>query len=221
MLITLTGNLSWLYTSDIKRLWLRVFLIFMIRTIAASIWYWRSWKTLSVVLACSSTWKKTNGWRKIATRLKGLEARIQDKSHTVSFIWIWFILILKSLCLKSSLHENLSPSSTSLLFGILVSTRAFPQASDCRVLRSSLSSVNRQQSQTGFRSAMLHDDTGWTPRLFIRQHTYSCCQLDLLQGELLAFVKHQQHKCLKKWHLQLLLALQEKKKQTNKGSNYQ
>lgn len=57
-LLTLTGNLSWLYTSDIKRLWLRVFLIFMIRTIAASIWYWRSWKTLSVVLACSSTWNQ-------------------------------------------------------------------------------------------------------------------------------------------------------------------
>lgn len=57
-LITLTGNLSWLYTSDIKRLWLRVFLIFMIRTMAASIWYWRSWKTRSVVLACSSTWRK-------------------------------------------------------------------------------------------------------------------------------------------------------------------
>lgn len=37
VLITLTGNLSWLYTSDIKRLWLRVFLIFMIRTMAASI----------------------------------------------------------------------------------------------------------------------------------------------------------------------------------------
>lgn len=36
-LITLTGNLSWLYTSDIKRLWLRVFLIFIIRTMAASI----------------------------------------------------------------------------------------------------------------------------------------------------------------------------------------
>lgn len=171
MLITLTGNLSWLYTSDIKRLWLRVFLIFMIRTMAASIWYWRSWKTLSVVLACSSTWKNTTGWRKITTRLKGLEARIQDKTPTVSFIWIWFILILKSLCLKSSLHENLSPSSTSLLFGILVSTRAFPQASDCRVRRSSLSSVNRQKSQRGFRSAMLQDEYR-VNTLFLHQTTH-------------------------------------------------
>lgn len=55
--LTLTGNLSWLYTSDTRRLWLRVFLIFMIRTMAASIWYWRSWNTLSVVLACSSTYE--------------------------------------------------------------------------------------------------------------------------------------------------------------------
>ncbi len=72
----------------------------------------------------------------------------QQQSHdrcagsTVSFIWIWLILILKSLCLKSSLQENLSPSSTSLLFGILVRTRAFPQASDCRVRLSSPSSAN-------------------------------------------------------------------------------
>lgn len=57
--ITLTGNLSWLYTSDMRRLWLRVFLIFMMRTMAASIWYCRSWKTLSVVLACSSTCSDT------------------------------------------------------------------------------------------------------------------------------------------------------------------
>lgn len=53
-----------------------------------------------------------------------------ESKHTVSFIWIWFILILNSLCLKSSLQENLSPSSTSLLFGILVRTRALPHASD-------------------------------------------------------------------------------------------
>lgn len=74
--------------------------------------------------------------------LKGGNTRYN--TCTVSFIWIWFILILKSLCLKSSLQENLSPSSTSLLFGILVRTRAFPQASDCRVRRSSLSSVRQQ-----------------------------------------------------------------------------
>lgn len=49
-----TGSSSWLYTSE-TRLWLSVFLIFIIRTIAASIWYCLSWNTLSVVLACSST----------------------------------------------------------------------------------------------------------------------------------------------------------------------
>lgn len=37
--------------------------------------------------------------------------------------------------------------------------------------------------------------------------TYPRCQLDLLQGELLPFVKHQQHQCLEKRHLQLLFAL--------------
>lgn len=37
--------------------------------------------------------------------------------------------------------------------------------------------------------------------------TYPCCQFNLLQGELLPFVKHQQHQCLEKWHLQLLFAL--------------
>lgn len=37
--------------------------------------------------------------------------------------------------------------------------------------------------------------------------TYSRGQFDLLQGELLPFVKHQQHECLEEGHLQLLLAL--------------
>lgn len=83
---------------------------------------------------------------------------LQDNSFTVSFIWIWFILILKSLCLKSSLQENLSPSSTSLLFGILVRTRAFPQASDCSVRRSSLSSVNKQTHRQHFASVWLPDN---------------------------------------------------------------
>lgn len=154
-LLTLTGNLSWLYTSDIKRLWLRAFLIFMIRTIAASIWYWRSWKTLSVVLACSSTWNKSRGSNENPNARNSKET--QGQIQTVSFIWIWFILILKSLCLKSLLHENLSPSSTSLLFGILVSTRAFPQASDCRVRRSSLSSAKRTEMQRWDQGALRHE----------------------------------------------------------------
>ena len=51
---TLTGNLSWLYNSAMSMLWLRVFRIFMMRTMAASTWYCRSWKTRSVVDCCSS-----------------------------------------------------------------------------------------------------------------------------------------------------------------------
>lgn len=133
-----------MYTSDTRRLWLRVFLIFMIRTMAASIWYWRSWNTLSVVLACSSTYEVQQTRMRPSTQYLSHNSNqmrsVQDS--TVSFIWIWLILILKSLCLKSSLHENLSPSSTSLLFGVLVRTRAFPQASDCRVRLSSPSSAN-------------------------------------------------------------------------------
>ena len=78
------------------------------------------------------------------------------QGYTVSFIWIWLILILKSLCLKSSLHENLSPSSMSLLFGTLVRTRALPQASDCRVRRSSLSSItSNTHTQTHFKTFVL------------------------------------------------------------------
>lgn len=132
---------------------------------------------------------------------------LRDNTCTVSFIWIWFILILKSLCLKSSLQENLSPSSTSLLFGILVRTRAFPQASDCRVRRSSLSSVNQQTHKQCFRSVVLHNKCSTTlissskccqPNFDVITQTYSCGQFDLLQGELLSFVKHQQHKCLEK-----------------------
>ena len=92
--------------------------------------------------------RKSTGQSEITRPLR-VKTLLQGNKCTVSFIWIWFILILKSLCLKSSLQENLSPSSTSLLFGILVSTRAFPQASDCRVRRSSLSSVNHQRHRLG------------------------------------------------------------------------
>lgn len=60
--------------------------------------------------------------------------------HTVSFIWIWLIFIRNNLCLKSPLKMNLSPSSTSFPLGLLIRTRALPQASDCNVLRNSLSS---------------------------------------------------------------------------------
>lgn len=41
--LTLTGKVNCLYSSLMSRLWLSVFLIFMMRTIAASIWYCRSW----------------------------------------------------------------------------------------------------------------------------------------------------------------------------------
>lgn len=62
------------------------------------------------------------------------------KRDTVSFIWIWLIFILKSLCLKSSLQMNLSPSSISLPFGFFAKTLALPQANDCSVLLNSPSS---------------------------------------------------------------------------------
>lgn len=42
---------------------------------------------------------------------------------------------------------NLSPSSTSLPFGFLINTRAFPQAKDCKVLLNSLSSVKKFKVQ--------------------------------------------------------------------------
>ena len=58
--VTLTGNLSCSYSSAISMLWLSVFLIFMMRTMAASTWYWRSWKTRSVVLVFSSCCKHTS-----------------------------------------------------------------------------------------------------------------------------------------------------------------
>lgn len=124
------------------------------------------------------------------------QARRNATVFTVSFIWIWLILIRKSLCLKSSLQENLSPSSTSLLFGILVSTRAFPQARDWRVRRSSLSSkapntcfLFKNQRCCLTNSEKLLDEM---------IQTYPCRQFDLLQGELLPFIKHQQHQCLEK-----------------------
>lgn len=63
--------------------------------------------------------------------------------RTVSFIWIWLILILNNLCLKSPLKMNLSPSSTSFPLGLFTRTRAFPQASDCSVRRNSLSSGSK------------------------------------------------------------------------------
>lgn len=55
--LTLTGNLSWLYSSEIRRLWVSVFLVFIILTMAASTWYCRSWNTRSVVVVFSSGYK--------------------------------------------------------------------------------------------------------------------------------------------------------------------
>lgn len=87
--------------------------------------------------------------RKMCTRLQpkhynyneNMTKRWRYLIRTVSFIWIWFILILNNLCLKSPLKVNLSPSSTSFPLGFLFRTLALPQARDCRVLFNSLSSV--------------------------------------------------------------------------------
>lgn len=192
MLITLTGNLSWLYTSDIKRLWLRVFLIFMIRTMAASIWYWRSWKTLSVVLACSSTWKKTIGLKKITTRVKGpwgedprwnsyrlfhldlvyfdpeeLVFKVIIARKLVSVLYVFAFWDFGEYTCFSAGEWLQSPAQLTVL---------------CEEKKK-----KRKKSHTGFRSVMLHDEyrmntlflrptthlfllpvwspPGWTPRL--------------------------------------------------------
>ena len=50
-----TGKRSWAANSPSNRLWLRVFRIFMIRTMAASIWWKRSWSTCSLVFLLSSS----------------------------------------------------------------------------------------------------------------------------------------------------------------------
>ena len=50
-----TGKRSWAANSPSSRLWLRVFRIFMIRTMAASIWWKRSWSTCSLVFLLSSS----------------------------------------------------------------------------------------------------------------------------------------------------------------------
>lgn len=88
----LTGNFNWLYTSENSYLGQVSFSSSIVQTIVASIWYCLSWNSLSVVLACSLA---------------------------ISFIWLDWSLILKSLCLKSSLQMKLSPSSiylTPLIF---------------------------------------------------------------------------------------------------------
>lgn len=77
--------------------------------------------------------------------LENIWQQSERKRDTVSFIWIWLIFILNSLCLKSSLQVNLSPSSTSLPLGLFVSTLALPQANDWSVRRNSPSSANRRR----------------------------------------------------------------------------
>jgi len=56
---TCIGNLSWLYSSAISWLCVSVLRIFIMRTMAASTWYWRSWNTRSVVLTFSSCYTHT------------------------------------------------------------------------------------------------------------------------------------------------------------------
>jgi hypothetical protein len=60
---------------------------------------------------------------------------------TVSFSCIELILMRISLFEKSALKRKASLSSTSLPLGLFCSTRTLPHASDCRVRRSSPSSV--------------------------------------------------------------------------------
>ena len=77
-------------------------------------WYCLSWNTFSVVLTFSSA---------------------------VSFVWIWLILNLKSLCRKSALNSKLSVLLMSLPGGCFFRTRVLPHASDWRTRPSSSSST--------------------------------------------------------------------------------
>lgn len=133
----------------------------MIRTTAASIWYCLSWNTRSVVLTCSSTCKgsvysvlKRNRNHPFVQQMVHVADKKQPRlrgeqknatGFTVSFIWIWLILMRNSLCLKSLLKLKRSPSSTSFPRGFLLRTRALPQARDCSVRLSSPSSVQENR----------------------------------------------------------------------------
>lgn len=120
----------------------------MIRTTAASIWYCLSWNTRSVVLTCSSTCKGKVYPGLEMNRKKQPRLRSEQRHaacFTVSFIWIWLILMRNSLCLKSLLKLKRSPSSTSFPRGFLLRTRALPQARDCSVRLSSPSSVQENR----------------------------------------------------------------------------
>ena len=66
--VTLTGNLSWLYNSLTRRVWLSVFRVFMIRTIAASIC--NTIATLFLSARCQA-WQPVSGeWREMGSKMK-------------------------------------------------------------------------------------------------------------------------------------------------------
>ena len=68
LLVTLTGNLSWLYNSLTRRVWLSVFRVFMIRTIAASIC--NTIATLFLSARCQA-WQPVSGeWREMGSKMK-------------------------------------------------------------------------------------------------------------------------------------------------------
>ena len=97
------------------------------------------------------------------------------------------------------LKLNRSPSSTSFPRGVLLRTRALPQAKDCRVRRSSPSSVTAQDNS---------QDNNFHIQFYKRlSQTYSSGCAYVFYAELLSFIEHKQHQCLKQRHLHLLLPL--------------
>lgn len=90
--LTFTGNVNCLYSSLMSKLWLSVFRIFIILTIAASIWYCLSWYTRSSVAFCSSVcYKKKRKKIIIMFLLAPFSPKIKLRLPFPSFEFDWFL----------------------------------------------------------------------------------------------------------------------------------
>eukprot|EP01139_Manchomonas_bermudensis_P011357 Amastigsp_a342658_19.p3 type:complete len:187 gc:universal Amastigsp_a342658_19:2200-1640(-) len=108
----LTGNLSCWKTSWRSAWWVSRERVFMTRTMAASIWYWRSCITFADVTPASSR---------------------------VSLSWTWLILRWRRSDVNAALYAKVSVVATFFDFGVLSSTRlsALPHESESNVRSSS------------------------------------------------------------------------------------
>uniref|UniRef100_A0A1B6INR6 Cullin neddylation domain-containing protein n=1 Tax=Homalodisca liturata TaxID=320908 RepID=A0A1B6INR6_9HEMI len=89
-----------------SRLWVSVFLIFMMRTMAASIWYCLSWNTLSSVAFCSSvvSFIKINQiqMKETTEEQKATEERVfQDRQYQID------AAIVRIMKMRKTLTHNL------------------------------------------------------------------------------------------------------------------